>query len=123
MSNASSSINVAMSVSGGSLSRKHTINVVMSFDGVDPKTILSWATDSRIIALQRVLRATSDEYLDSLGGKLCVNAAECGGKIETPAERQRKLELAGLPAELAALAVTDPNAFAKLIASLNGKKS
>ena len=116
--NSSSTISVSMSISGGSLTRKHVINVQLDFSNIDNARILQWAADNRIIALQRVLRATSDEYLDGLGGKLSVHADGCGGKIETPAERISKLISAGMPAALAKLAVENPTQFATIMAGV-----
>ena len=54
-----SKIAVSMSVSGGNLTRKHVINVNLDFSNVDNTKVLEWAADNRIIALQRVLRATN----------------------------------------------------------------
>ena len=113
-----SKIAVSMSVSGGNLSRKHVINVNLDFSNVDNTKVLEWAADNRIIALQRVLRATNDEYIDKLKGKLEVHALECGGKIETPAERIQKLVAAGMPPALAKVAVENPTKFAELMAGL-----
>ena len=119
MSNSNASIlSVTVSVSGGNLTRKHVLNVTMDFSNVDQTTVLQWATDNRVIALQRVLRATDDTYLDSLNCKLSVNAAECGGKILTPTERIAKLVSAGMPPALAKRAVTDPTKFAALMESM-----
>ena len=120
MANSNASIlSVTVSVSGGNLTRKHVLNVTMDFSNVDQTTVLQWATDNRVIALQRVLRATDDTYLDSLNGKLAVNASECGGKILTPTERIAKLVAAGMPPALASLAVNDPTKFNELMGSLN----
>lgn len=113
-----SKIAVSMSVSGGNLSKKHAINVNLDFSGVDNTKILEWAADNRVIALQRVLRATNDEYIEKLKGKLEVHALECGGKIETPAERIAKLVAAGMPPALAKVAVENPTKFAELMAGL-----
>ena len=113
-----SKIAVSMSVSGGNLSKKHVINVNLDFSGVDNTKILEWAADNRVIALQRVLRATNDEYIEKLRGKLEVHALECGGKIETPAERIAKLVAAGMPPALAKVAVENPTKFAELMAGL-----
>ena len=114
----SSILTVSMSVSGGSLARKHNINVQLDFSNIDNNRILQWAADNRIIALQRVLRATSDEYIENLHGKLSVHADACGGKIETPAERIAKLISAGMPAALAKLAVENPTQFATIMAGV-----
>ena len=120
MANSNASIlSVTVSVSGGNLTRKHVLNVTMDFSNVDQTAVLQWATDNRVIALQRVLRATDDTYLDSLNGKLTVNASECGGKILTPTERIAKLVVAGMPPALASLAVNDPTKFNELMGSLN----
>ena len=120
-SNASNAsiLSITVSVSAGNLTRKHVLNVQMDFANVDNNTILQWAADNRVIALQRVLRATDDAYLESLNGKLSINAAECGGKILTPTERIAKLVAAGMPPALAKLAVTDPTKFNELMGSLN----
>ena len=119
MSNANTNlVNVSMSVSGGSLTRKHTINVQLDFSNIDNDRILQWAADNRIIALQRVLRATNDDYIENLKGKLSIHADACGGKIETPAERIAKLVAAGMPAKLAKLAVENPTQFATVMAGL-----
>lgn len=112
-------LSISMSVSGGNLTRKHSINVELDFSNIDQNQILQWAADNRIIALQRVLRATSDEYVSNLNGKLSIHAAECGGKIETPEERVAKLVAAGMPPALAKLAITDPIRFNELMGSLN----
>ena len=124
MSNASNASNasilsITVSVSGGNLTRKHVLNVTMDFTAVDNATVLQWAADNRVIALQRVLRATDDSYLESLGGRLTVNASDCGGKILTPTERIAKLVSAGMPPALAKLAITDPTRFNELMGSLN----
>ena len=113
-----SKIAVSMSVSGGNLNKKHVVNVNLDFSGVDNTKILEWAADNRVIALQRVLRATNDEYIEKLKGKLDVHALECGGKIETPAERIAKLVAAGMPPALAKVAVENPTKFAELMAGL-----
>ena len=113
-----SKIAVSMSVSGGNLARKHVINVNLDFSNVDNTQVLQWAADNRIIALQRVLRATDDAYIEKLGGKLDVHANACGGKIETPAERIQKLVTAGMPPALAKVAVENPTKFAELMAGL-----
>lgn len=111
-------VNRALTVSGGNLKLKHNLNVTLDFSGVDDATVLDWATDNRIISLQRVLRAADDDYLHSLNGKLELHASACGGKIETPAERVAKLVRAGMPEKLAKLAVENPTKFAELIANV-----
>lgn len=111
-------LSISMSVSGGNLTTKHSLTVELDFTNIDQNQILQWAADNRIIALQRVLRATSDDYIRNLGGKLAVHALECGGKIETPEERIKKLIAAGMPPALASLAVTDPTKFAALMESV-----
>lgn len=113
-----SKISVSMSVSGGNLAKKHVISVNLDFSGVDNTQVLQWAADNRVIALQRVLRATDDAYIEKLGGKLDVHATACGGKIETPAERIAKLVSAGMPPALAKVAVENPTKFAELMAGL-----
>ena len=113
-----SKIAVSMSVSGGNLSKKHVISVNLDFSGVDNTQVLQWAADNRIIALQRVLRATDDKYIESLKGKLDVHSTACGGKIETPEERIQKLVNAGMPPALAKVAVENPTKFAELMAGL-----
>lgn len=114
----SSIINLSMSVSGGNLTKKHVLSVNLDFSNIDNNQILQWAADNRIIALQRVLRATDDQYIKKLGGKLDVHATACGGKIETPAERISKLVTAGMPPALAKIAVENPTQFAELMAGL-----
>ena len=116
--NASSVLSITVSVSGGNLTKKHVLNVSMDFSNIDNNTILQWAADNRVIALQRVLRATDDTYLDSLNGKLSVNASECGGKILTPTERIAKLVAAGMPPALAKIAVENPTKFAEMMGSV-----
>ena len=111
-------LSISMSVSGGNLTAKHSLNVELDFSNIDQNQILQWAADNRIIALQRVLRATSDDYIRNLGGKLAVQALECGGKIETPEERIKKLIAAGMPPALAKLAITDPTKFAQIMESM-----
>ena len=113
-----STLSISMTVSGGNLTRKHTLNVQLDFSNIDNNRILQWAADNRIIALQRVLRATSDEYLDGLKNKLSIHADACGGKIETNAERITKLISAGMPAALAKLAVENPTQFATVMAGI-----
>lgn len=116
-----SKISVSMSVSGGNLSKKHVINVNLDFSNIDNAQILQWAADNRIIALQRVLRATDDAYIEKLGGKLDVHATACGGKIETPAERIAKLVSAGMPPALAKIAVENPTKFAEIMSAVGSK--
>ena len=114
-------VKIAMSVSGGNLTRKHSLNVEMDFNGVDQKQILEWAADNRVIALQRVLRATDDAHMEKLAAKpLKIHAVACGSKIETPAERINKLVAAGMPEPLARLSVENPTMFAKLMDSAAG---
>ena len=114
-------IKVSMTVSGGNLTSRHSLNVELSFNVDDQAQIMQWAADNRIIALQRVLRATSDEYVRGLGGKLSISAAACGGKIETNEEKIQKLVIAGMPPAMAKMAVENPTKFAALMAEL-GKK-
>ena len=117
-SSSSSILSISLTVSGGNLTRKHSINVQLDFSSIDNARILQWAADNRVIALQRVLRATSDDYLDKLNGKLSIHADACGGKIETHAERISKLISAGMPAALAKLAVENPTQFAAIMAGV-----
>lgn len=118
MSNASI-LSLSMSVSGGNLTKKHLINIELDFTNIDNSVILQWAADNRVIALQRVLRATDDSYIESLSGKLSVHATACGSKLETPTERIAKLIAAGMPPAMAKLAVENPTKFEQLMASLN----
>ena len=114
-----SKLNLTVGVSGGNLTKKHVLNVVMDFTGIEQSVILGWAADSRVIALQRVLRATDDAHLDKLSKiPLEIHASACGAKIETPAERVAKLVAAGMPAKLAELAVANPTKFAEMMAGL-----
>ena len=113
-----SKLSLSLSVSGGNLTRKHSINVELDFTNIDNKTILEWAADNRIIALQRVLRATSDSHIESLKGKLSIHATACGGKIESDETKIAKLISAGMPPALAKLAITDPTKFATIMASV-----
>ena len=114
-----SKLNLTVGVSGGNLTKKHVVNVVMDFTGIDQSVILGWAADSRVIALQRVLRATDDAHIEKLSKTpLEIHASACGSKIETTAERIQKLVAAGMPAELAKIAVENPTAFAKLMSGV-----
>ena len=116
-----SKISVVVGVSGGNLSRKHVLNVEIDYTGVEQKQILEWATDSRVIALQRALRATDDAHLEKMAtNTLRVHATACGGKIETPAEKIAKLVAAGMPEQLAKLSIENPTMFAKLMDSAAG---
>lgn len=112
-------LSLSMSVSGGNLTKKHLINITLDFTNVDQSQVLQWAADNRVIALQRVLRATDDSYVESLGGKLAVHATACGSKLETPTEKIAKLIAAGMPPAMAKLAVENPTKFEQLMASLN----
>lgn len=120
-----SKLSIVVGVSGGNLTKKHTLNVEIDFTGIDQKQILEWAADSRVIALQRTLRATNDEHLATLSkSTLKIHAGSCGSKIETPEERIKKLIAAGMPEPLARLSVTNPTMFAKLMDSAaSGVKS
>ena len=112
-------VKLSVGVSGGNLERKHSINVEMDFTGVDPKQLLEWAADNRVIALQRVLRSTSDAYLTTLAkSTLKIHAVSCGSKIETPEERIKQLVAAGMPEKLARMSVENPTKFAELMASV-----
>lgn len=108
--NGKNSLNLAMSVSGGNLSRKHTLNLTLDFTGVEHETLLGWAADSRVIALQRVLRATSDSYLDELGGKLAIHANACGSKIMTMDDQIEALvkTVPGMTRDMARTLLTNP---------------
>ena len=117
-----SKLNLTVGVSGGNLTKKHVLNVVMDFTGVDQAVVLGWAADSRVISLQRVLRATDDAHLEKLSKTpLEIHASACGAKIETPAERIAKLVTAGMPAALAKVAVENPTKFAEMMSAIGSK--
>lgn len=113
-----SMISRIITVSGGALKTSHKLNAQINFENVDNAQILEWACNDRVIALQRTLRATSDEFITDLGGEIVVHATECGSKIATPAEKIRQLVSAGIPEKLAMMAVMDPNGFNEMMASL-----
>ena len=112
----------SFNVSGGSLPDKYSIRVTaeIDFSGVDMETLRGWATADRIIQLQRVLRATSPEYLENLDNPLKIHAAQCGSKIVTPEQRIDELTKTGIPREAAELMVRDPQKFEQMFAKLKG---
>ena len=115
--------NVAFGVSGGNLSVKHTGNALVDYSGMSIASILAYADDNRIIALQRPLRTMSDDELRKhLANPLKMHATACGGKIVTDAERIAALVRAGMPEPLARLSVTDPTKFAALMDAASSAK-
>lgn len=115
--------NVAFGVSGGNLSTKHTGNALIDYSGMTVASMLAYADDNRIIALQRPLRTMSDDELRKhLANPLKMHATACGGKIVTDAERIAALVRAGMPEPLARLSVTDPTKFAALMDAASSAK-
>jgi len=80
----------AMSVSGGNLSRKFKIDVVMGFDGVEQKTSDQWNAQgsSRRVRLQNTLREdTSEATLTELENNgLAVHARDVATPFKTQEE-------------------------------------
>lgn len=110
---------VSCNVSGGNLARKHAVNVRIDYSGLTVADILAWADDNRVIALQRPLRAFTDDELDAhVNGGLAIHARDCGAKTKTRAEKIAEMVRAGMPEVLATMAVDDPNGFAQLMATL-----
>ena len=122
MSNEQNNLVVARSlkVSGGSLPDGYSIRLTAEIDysGVDTETLRGWATADRVIALQRVLRATSPEYLEKLDNPLKIHATQCGSKIVTPEQRIEELVKTGIPREAAELMVRDPQKFEQMFAKI-----
>ena len=110
---------ISCNVSGGNLARKHALNVRLDYSGLTMAEVLGWADDNRVIALQRPLRAMNDDELDAhVAGGLSLHARDCGAKTKTRAERIAEMVRAGMPEQLATLAVDDPNGFAELMAKI-----
>ena len=110
----------SFNVSGGSLPTGYSIRVTAEIDysGVDVETLRGWATADRVIALQRVLRATSPEFLERLDNPLKIHATQCGNKIVTPEQRIEELVKTGIPRDAAELMVRDPQKFEQMFAKL-----
>ena len=114
--------NVAFNVSGGNLGAKHAGNALVDYSGMSVASILAYADDNRVIALQRPLRLFSDDELRKhLANPIRIHATACGSKIVTDAERIAALIRAGMPEPLARLSVTDPTKFAALMDVASGK--
>jgi len=89
-------------ITSNSWTRSYEIEAEISFDGCSEEQLREWAMRERIIALQRVLRSRGEAYVDSLGGRLVVKAAEIGNdkvSVDTfirklsPEEKLKLLEL------------------------------
>lgn len=114
--------NVAFNVSGGNLGAKHAGNALIDYSGMSVASILAYADDNRVIALQRPLRLFTDEELKKhLVNPIKIHATACGAKIVTDVERIAALIRAGMPEPLAKLSVTDPTKFAALMDAASGK--
>lgn len=114
--------NVAFNVSGGNLGTKHSGNALIDYSGMSVASIIGYADDNRIIALQRPLRLFSDDELRKhLANPIKIHATACGAKLVTESERIAALVRAGMPEPLARLSVTDPTKFAELMAAASGK--
>ena len=84
------------------------LTITFDFTGVSSDQILEWALSNRVIAFQRQLRKlTKDEAL-KLNGQT-IHAANAGRKIESPMEKVRQLIAAGIPEQLAKLAIQRPD--------------
>ena len=115
--------NVSFNVSGGSLSVKHGGNALIDYSGMSVGSLMAFADDNRIIALQRPLRLFTDEELKKhLANPIKIHATACGAKLVTDAERIAALVRAGMPEPLARLSITDPTKFAALMDAAVGAK-
>lgn len=115
--------NVSFNVSGGNLGAKHAGNALIDYSGMTVASMLAYADDNRIIALQRPLRLFSDDELKKhLANPIRIHATACGTKLVTDAERIAALIRSGMPEPLARLAITDPTKFAELMASMASGK-
>ena len=108
-------------VTKGSLTKPHQVMVEFNYDGVNRETIVNWATDQRIIALQSVLRKTSDEFVEGLPKPFKIRAIDAGKTLKTPEQRIAELVEANIPRKIAELMVNDPEKLAEFEKLLDGK--
>jgi len=110
---------VAMRVSGGNLPTGYsiTLNIQMDFSGCTRDEIVAWALAERKVALQRVLRSKSPEFLQQLAddGGLQVHARDAGRNIKTRDERVTELTESGVPRNVAEVLVDNPEKLSQLL--------
>ena len=108
-------------VTKGSLSKPHQVTVEFNYDGVEQETILGWATDQRVIALQSVLRKTSDGFVEGLPNPFKIRAVDAGKTIRTPEQRIAELVDAGIPRAIAETIVNNPDKLAEMEKLMSAK--
>lgn len=115
-----STISARIKVSGGQLGNQEVeLPVEVDFSDATQDEILDWAMSNRKIALQRVLRQLSvKELWEYKSSGLKVKSRDCGRKIESREDKIKRLEDAGLPREVAELAVDNPNKMKGMIDNL-----
>jgi len=110
---------VAMRVSGGNLPSGYsiTLNIQMDFSGCTRDELVAWALAERKVALQRVLRGKSPEFLQQLAddGGLQVHARDAGRNIKTRDERIDELTESGVPRNVAEVLVDNPEKLSQLL--------
>ena len=94
--------------------QKQTININVDWSGIEHAQILNWASRSRIIDFQRVLRSKTPEFVASLNGKT-FHASEMGNNVKTRDDKIADLVRAGIPEPVATLIVDNPEQAAKLL--------
>jgi hypothetical protein len=116
----------SFNVSGGNLPDGFSVVVAGNFDftGCTQDELLGWSIQTLTIRLQSVLRKTSVEFLRELARTgWHGHARSCGERILTPEQRVAALVTVGVPLDVAELMVRNPDAAAKLLATLGGMKS
>jgi hypothetical protein len=97
---------------------KVQVTIHFDFSGSSDAEIKSWLAGNRAIAFQRPSRALSASEIMSLDGSV-VQASQAGQKVKSRSERIAELTAVGIPAQLAELAVDNPEAFAKAMENMS----
>ena len=105
-------VTTTFSTKGGSLTKAHTLTVDLVYN-LETDPIMDWATAERKIALQRVLRTKTDDFVAGIESPYKLRAIDAGKNIVTPAERVAELVSAGIPKKLAETMVYNPDKMAE----------
>ena len=116
-----SKVTRTFNVTKGSLTKPHQVTVEFDYTGTDQVTILGWATDQRVIALQSVLRKTSDGFVENLDNPFRIRAVDAGKTIRTPEQRIAELVDAGIPRAIAETIVNNPDKLAEMEKLMSAK--
>lgn len=95
-----------------------SIRVTFDFTQSSDMDIKSWLAGNRTIAFQRPSRSLSADEIKGLDGTV-IMAHRAGQKVRSRAEQIAELVNIGIPEQLAAIAVDNPEKFQEIMESLN----